>query len=124
MLLNIKYVLPTHLSLLDLKPCLYHSAMLKCSSPFSPCVLNATEKFVWELSISHNCVKSNVPFTMFFCGFLNNFGTIMRLFCPCTINSLAQSHELHKSYQYDLCNSTLVRFKKLAAFTFLCKLNL
>jgi hypothetical protein len=114
---NIKYVLPTHLSLLDLKPFLYHSVLLNYSSLSSPCLLNVTEKLVWELSISHNCVKSNVPSTMFFCGFLQNFGTIRRWFCPYTINSLAQLYELHKSYQYDLSNSTLVRFRKLAAFT-------
>jgi hypothetical protein len=39
---------------------------------------------------------------MFFCGFLHYFGTIRKWFCPCTINSLAQLYELHKSYQYDL----------------------
>jgi hypothetical protein len=108
-LLNIKYVLPTCLSLLDLKPFLYNSALLNYSSLFSPCPLNVTEKLVWELSISHNCVKSNVQFTVFFCGFLHNFGTIRRWFCPCIINSLAQLYELHKSYQYRLGNSTLVR---------------
>jgi hypothetical protein len=114
-ILNIKYVLPTHLSLLDLKP--FHLVLLNYSSLFSPCLLNVTEKLVWELSISHNCVKSSFPFTVFFCGFLHDFGIIRRWFCPCTINSLAQLYELHKSYQYDLGNSTLVRFRKLAAFT-------
>jgi hypothetical protein len=54
---------------------------------------------------------------VFFCGFLHNFGIIRIWCCPCTINSLAQLYELHKSYQYDLGNSTLVRFRKLAAFT-------
>jgi hypothetical protein len=32
--------------------------------------------------------------------------------------------EFHKSYQYDLGNSTLVRFRKLAAFSFWHKSNL
>jgi hypothetical protein len=123
-LLNIKFVSQTYLSLLDLKPFLYHSVLLNYSSLFSPCLSNVTEKLVWELSISHNCVKSNVPFTVFFCGFLHNFGTIRRWFYPCTINSLTREYELHKSYQYDLGNSTLVRFRKLAAFTLYRKPNL
>jgi hypothetical protein len=112
---------------LDLKPFLYHSMLLNYSSLFSPCLLNVTEKLVSELSISHNCVKSNVPFTVFFCGFLHNFGTIRRWFSSYTINSLAQLYELYKSYQYDLGNSTLIRLRKLAAFTlplnWWCKIN-
>jgi hypothetical protein len=102
---------------LYLKPFLYHSVLLNYSSLFWPCLLNVTEKSVWELSISHNCVKPSVPFTVFFSGFVHKFGAIRSWFCPCTINSLAEFYELHKSYQYDLGSSTLVRFRKLATFT-------
>jgi hypothetical protein len=109
-LLNIKYGLPTHLWLFDLKLFLYHSVLLNYSSLFLPCLLNATEKLVWGLSISHICVKSNFPFNVLFCGLLHNFWTIRRWFCPCTINSLAQLYELHKSYKYNLGNSTLAAF--------------
>jgi hypothetical protein len=101
---------------LGLKPLLYHSVLLKYSSLSSLCLLNVTEKLIWEFSISRNCVKSNFPFTVFFCDFLYNFGSI-RCFFPCTINFLAQLYELYKSYRYDLGNATLVRFRKLAAFT-------
>jgi hypothetical protein len=67
---------------LDLKPFLYHSVLLNYSSLSSPCLFNVTEKLVRELSISHNCVKSNIPFTVFFCGFLYNFGAIREMILP------------------------------------------
>jgi hypothetical protein len=102
---------------LCLKPFLYHSVLLNYSSLSSLCLLNVTEKLVFELSISHKLRQIQYSIYSVLLWLSEKRWDHQEMILPMHYKFSCSIIWVTKTYQYDLGNSTLVRFRKLAAFT-------